>query len=174
MTPHLTHEQLCDLLVAKPAPELHEAGRLELLHEHLRNCERCSSELASLSQSLADFRSTTKAWASHEWTSQQTSLRSLHPVRPTRVLTLSALWAAAAALVIAATLPLTQHHNAPPSSLPAPQAAAVTTQPSANQSDEALLEEIDQTLSSSIPSPMQPLNDPTAGLHNQSNTQRKN
>jgi hypothetical protein len=174
MTPHLTHKQLCDLLVGQPASNLHEAGRLELLREHLRDCERCSAELASLSQSLADFRSTTKAWASHEWTSQQASSRSLHPVRPTRSLTMPALWAAAAALVIAATLPLTLHHNGPPSSPPTPKPAAVATQPSANQSDEALLEEIDQTLSSSIPSPMQPLNDPTAGLHNKSNTQRKN
>jgi hypothetical protein len=172
MTPHLTHEQLCDLLVIEPAPDLHEAGRLDQLEEHLRDCEHCSAQLASLSQSLADFRSTTKAWASHEWTSQQANSRSLHPLRPTRVLTLPALWAAAAALVIAAMLPLTQHHNAPPA--PAPQAAAIATQTPANQSDEALLEEIDQTLSSSIPSPMQPLNDPTAGLHSQSNTQRKN
>ena len=127
MTPHLTHEQLCDLLVIEPAPDLHEAGRLDLLEEHLRDCEHCSAELASLSQSLADFRSTTKAWASHEWTSQQASSRSLHPVRPTRVLTLPALWAVAAALVIAATLPLTQHHNAP-SSPPTPKATAIATQ----------------------------------------------
>lgn len=171
MTPHLTHEQLCDLLVIEPTPDLHEAGRLDLLEEHIRHCERCSAELASLNQSLIDFRSTTKAWASHEWSNQQASSRSLHPVRPTRMLTLPALWAAAA-LVIAAMLPFAPHHNAPLS--PAPRVATAVTQTTANPSDEALLEEIDQTLSSSIPSPMQPLNDPTAGLNNQSNTQRKN
>lgn len=172
MTPHLTHEQLCDLLVIEPAPDLREAGRLDRLEEHVRACELCSAELVSLNQSLADFRSTTKAWAHHEWTNQQLSSRSLQPVRPTRNLTLPALWAAAAALLIAITLPLTRHHNAPPA--PAPKASAVLTQTAANQSDEALLEEVYQTLSSSIPSPMQPLNDPTAGLHSKSNTQRKN
>jgi hypothetical protein len=84
-----------------------------------------------------------------------------------------ALWAAAAALVIAITLPLALHHDQPPAQR-APAPAAVTAQPSTSQSDEALLEEIDQTLSSSIPSPMQPLDDPTAGRHNQPDTQRKN
>ena len=179
MTPHLTHEQLCDLLLAEPAAAPSESsGKIELLREHLSDCHLCSAEFASLSQSLATFRSTADAWASREWASRPARPTLLHhaPARTAstaRALMGPALWAAATALVVAITLPLTLHRDQPAApKTPAP--AVVTTQPGTSQSDEALLEEIDQTLSSPIPSPMQPLDDPTAGRHNQPDTQRKN
>jgi len=179
MNRHLTHEQLCDLLLAKHAPDTSESsGHIELLREHLRDCHLCSAEFASLSQSLATFRSTADAWATREWTSRPASPTLLHhaPARTAstaRALMGPALWAAATALVVAITLPLTLHRDQP-AAPKTPALAVVTTQPGTSQSDEALLEEIDQTLSSPIPSPMQPLDDPTAGRHNQPDTQRKN
>ena len=173
MTPHLTHEQLCDLLVADPTPESQETGRLEMLRNHLHNCERCSAELASLNGSLATFRSTATAWAAQAWTQQQASgTQPLRSTPPAHILPLPALWTAAAAVAIAATISLSVHHE----KQAAPKAApitATTTEPHATPSDEALLEEVDATLSSSIPSPMQPLDDPTAGLQSL-NKQRKN
>lgn len=179
MTRHLTHEQLCDLLLAEPAPDsLESSGHIELLRAHLRDCLLCASEFESLNQSLAIFRSSADAWATRELANRPTVLPLLDSV-PTRrtpaphAFLGPALWAAAAALVIAITLPLTLRHDQPAApKTPAP--AAVVTQPGTSQSDEALLEEIDQTLSSPIPSPMQALDDPTAGRHNQPDTQRKN
>ena len=166
MNQHLTHEQLCDLILGDPSPET---------TDHLRDCHLCAAELATLTQSLAAFRSATDVWAGREWIHQQTRTREPHrPASSIKTFMFPALWTAVAALLVAVTLPLALHHNAPSSTTTTANPAAVATQPSATQSDEALLEEIDQTLSSSIPSPMQPLNDPTAGRHNQSNTQRKN
>jgi hypothetical protein len=173
MTPHLNHEQLCDLLLASSLQQAHESGRLELLRQHLRECNDCSTEFASLSESLTAFRSTTTAWSTREWTRAEALARSqrLAPARP-RSFMPAALWTAAAALVIVTTLPLALHRTPP--ATPRTPAAVVHTAPPSNISDEALLEEVNETLSSSIPSPMQPLDDPTAGRPNQSNNQRKN
>jgi hypothetical protein len=178
MTPHLTHEQLCDVILAPSAPELQETGRREMLHDHLRSCEHCSAELAALSASLDAFRSAADAWATREWNRSHRP-RTSQPPLPAQLhgalwgsLPLPALWAAAAALVVAATLPLALHH-APPAT-PKNPTITVTAPPQSSQSDDALLEEVNETLSSSIPSPMQPLDDPTAGRHNQPNDQRKN
>ena len=172
MNRHLTHEQLCDLLVADPTPDIHDAGRLELLRDHLRSCERCSAELTSLTQSLTTFRSTTTAWATHAWTHRSASAPlPFRSTPPSRILSLPALWTALAAVAVAATISLSLHHQRPAATQTA--TATTTMQPPATPSDEALLEEVDATLSSSIPSPMQPLNDPTAGLQSL-NHQRKN
>jgi hypothetical protein len=173
MTPHLNHEQLCDLLLASSPQGTHESRRLELLRQHLRECNVCAAELASLNESLTVFRSAATAWSSSEWNRAEASTRSLRhaPARP-RSLIQAVLWTAAAALVIAATLPFALHRTPP--ATPRTPAAVVHTAPPSNISDEALLEEVNETLSSSIPSPMQPLDDPTAGRPNQSNNQRKN
>ena len=173
MTPHLTHEQLCDLLLDSTPQEIHEADRLGLLREHLRDCSICAADFAALSESLTVFRSTATAWSTREWNSAKASAISqrLAPDRPRSVMP-AALWTAAAALVVAATLPLALHRT-PHATLKAPTAVVHTAAPT-NQSDEALLEEVNETLSSLIPSPMEPLDDPTAGRPNQSNNQRKN
>ena len=179
MSQHLTHDQLCDLLIAEPAPGLQESGRLDLLREHLRHCELCSSELASLSSSLEDFRSTTTAWAAHVWTHQTSGASPVRSTPHVRVLTLPALWTAAAAIAVAAAITLSTQQNKPtratahPAAANSAQPAATIAQTHSIASDEALLEEVDATLSSSVPSPMQPLDDPSAGLHSL-NKQRKN
>lgn len=161
---HLTHEQLCDLVLADSQLAPSQA-------EHLRSCSICAAEYASLQQSLSSFRSATVSWADHTsasrvWSST-THLLALTPSVPSsalrRLVARPLLWASAAALVLATAIPFALHRH------PAPSTARTTpnVQQHAPQvdhiGDEALLEEVDQTLSSSIPAPMQPLADPTAG-----------
>jgi hypothetical protein len=79
----------------------------------------------------------------------------------------------AAALLLAAAIPIALRDLQ--SSRPAHTATVASSQSSSLIGDEALLEEVDQTLSSPIPSPMQPLADPTAGRSSQiDSTPRKN
>jgi hypothetical protein len=185
MTTHLNHEQLCDLLIADRATEAF-TPELDRSREHVRNCHLCADELASLSQSLTLFRSTADAWAQHEWNSQTAYVhRSLRPASSDtgifsrfRFALRPAVWsAAAAALVLAAAIPMTVHHlssSAPGITATVPAASTRAAAPDA-KSDEALLDEINQTLSSSVPTPMQALADPTASGNNQSNNAtRKN
>jgi hypothetical protein len=197
MTTHLNHEQLCDLLLADRATDAWTLAspELERSREHVRDCHICADELSSLSQSLTLFRSTADAWAHHEWNNQTNQAafvnRSLRPVPSTprlfglfpRLTLRPALWTAAAAVVVlAAVLPITLQRLSNSAGVPGltattPAGAAPTSRLAtpATQSDEALLEEINQTLSSSVPTPMQPLADPTASGNNQSNNApRKN
>jgi hypothetical protein len=177
MTNHLNHEQLCDLLLANHASSLPVNLReIERSREHIRDCHICAAELSMLDHSLSLFRSTADAWANYEWHNHQSLLqnRSLKPSASSNGLLAffarPAIWATAAAVaLLAAALPITLHYLPDSSKTAAPAAVVRTTNTS--QSDEALLEEIDQTLSSTVPTPMQPLADPTAS---QSNSQRKN
>jgi hypothetical protein len=178
-TNHLNHEQLCDLLLANRADTWPlESPEIERSREHVRNCHVCADELATLNHSLDLFRSTADAWASHEWHSHQSLLQSssLKPAPVTNGFSAffakPVVWATAAAVALfAAALPVTLHYW-PDTSKPTSPVAVV--RPADTQSDEALLLEINQTLSSSVPTPMQPLADPTAGSNNQSNATRKN
>lgn len=174
MTNHLNHEQLCDLLLADRMGSTAACStEIEQAREHVHDCHICAAELSMLDQSLLLFRSTADAWASHEWHGHQSLLQS-SSLRPARTGLLGffarpVIWASAAAIALfAAALPVTLHYL-PGAKTNAPMAAIHTV--NTTQSDEALLEEIDQTLASTVPTPMQPLADPTAG---QSNTQRKN
>jgi hypothetical protein len=61
---------------------------------------------------------------------------------------------------VAALFPLSMHRQRPV----APVTATVSSGPSQiTESDEALLADIDQKVSADVPSPMEPLADPTAG-----------
>ena len=170
---HLTHEQLCDLLLANsqlPEPQAH----------HLRVCSHCAAEYASLRQSLSSFRSTTVAWASHasahrSWSSPAPRIStppSMWSRLAERLSTPPVLWASAAVLLLAAAVPFTLHRHQTVPVAPHPPAQVQQVD---RIGDEALLEEVDQTLSSPIPAPMQPLADPTAGRSSQiDSTPRKN
>jgi len=169
---HLTHNQLCDILLAPPqetSPQM----------QHLRDCPLCAAELASMRQSLSDFQAATKTWASHTMANRAWSPSTFEiPVplssAPRRFFERQILWASTT-LLFAAAVPLTLHYHR--TSAQAPAAPTVATRPDNHQpdltGDEALLEEIDQTLSSSIPTPMQPLADPTAGRSSQRNSTLK-
>jgi hypothetical protein len=69
--------------------------------------------------------------------------------------------AAAAALFLAAILPIQSLHQH--ALRVAPAVSAVATE-GASQSDEALLDDVDRYTSASVPAPMQVLADPAAGI----------
>jgi hypothetical protein len=170
MTTHLTHQQLCDLLIAGPyeiSPEL------QPLRDHLRSCTECSKELDSLRQPLQNFRAATTAWASHNSANRSLTL----PLR-SHSFGAAGWMLAAAALLLALLVPVALHERH--SSASAARNTAVAPSNSSVHSsstigDEALLEAIDQTVSSSVPTPMEPLADPTAGRSTQTDsTPRKN
>ncbi len=153
MTPHLTHEQLCDILLARSPHPL--SSDFTALQHHLGNCPSCSAELANLRTSISLFHKTSTSYAQQ----QLAQLRIVDTPAPSKTIIQPIYWAAAAALCIAAALPITLHRL----TSSAPVSSVSTIKPATNlQSDEALLEEINQEISAPIPSPMQPLADPTA------------
>lgn len=180
MTPHLTHEQLCDLLLFNRTSDSRELAseKLEASREHVRDCHICAGELALITDSLTLFRSTADAWASHEWNHQSllqsSKLKVARPRRISGLFARPAIWAVTAAAAIAIAVPFTLHQLNGDHHSATTTASATTSRPNnvQVQSDEALLEEISQTVSSSVPGPMEALADPTASQT--SNTQRKN
>jgi hypothetical protein len=200
-TRHLTHEQLANLLLADRPSDAgtFDSEEIERSEEHLRGCALCVGELDSLRQSLALFRSTADAWAQHAWesTAERRGIDISRLVIQTgaaesrsRGIRFSAgnaglagffarpaVWGAAAAIALfGAALPIALHRFDGPQ--PAQQTtnrpAALAHANETTQSDEALLLEINQTLSSSVPAPMQPLADPTAGNNSNTAAPRKN
>jgi hypothetical protein len=168
VTPHLTEDQFGELLSASTKTALHTVTPVEA---HLLDCEQCAAEMTSVRNSLSLFREASTAYADDQ-------LRNLPPLqtpaRPARTLALwPAYWATAAAMLLAALLPIQTLRPHPTS--PAPTATATVAERPA-QSDEALLDDIDRELSASVPTPMQALADPTAGTEAsvQNSTQRKN
>jgi hypothetical protein len=178
-TLHLSHEQLCDHLLEitqVAIPEVSDVGTpaagspnmgFHVVEDHLRACPLCDAELRSLQDSLTTFREATTSFANQELA----LLRARTPRRATILLDTDRfyrkpfLWAVAAVLLVGATLgsllPLGLHRQpARHSSV----AAVVPLHPSspASESDQALLEEVDDDLSTSVPSAMQPLSDPLA------------
>jgi hypothetical protein len=155
MTLHLTHEQLCDVILADSS--LPREGTSTIVQDHLRACLHCSAELESLRASLSLFREASTSYAGQQFVRSCMKTGSIAP--PQHFLTQPLYWAAAAVLLVAASFPINlyrqQHH-------PVPAATAVVA-PHIAESNEALLEEVDQTLSADVPSPMEPLADPTAG-----------
>jgi hypothetical protein len=155
MTPqlatHLTEDQFGELLSrSKDSPSAPAEA-------HVLACEQCASELASLRESLSLFRQASNTYADKE-------LRRLPPISlPTRRSPAMepAYWAATAALVLAAFLPMQMMHR---QSLQAAPAVAITVAVRPAQTDEALLEDVNQAISASVPTPMQSLADPTADV----------
>jgi hypothetical protein len=153
---HLTQEQFGELLsvpacTADPAPASAEA--------HLLACEHCAAELASLRESLSLFRQASNAHADNQ-------LRQMPRVSlPARGVFSPALeptwWVAAAAIFLAAILPMQSLRQHTFRSAPA---VSATTSDSATESDEALLEDVDRDTSASVPAPMQALADPTDSM----------
>ena len=157
---HLTHEQLCDMLLAR-APHPLSSDYAALQH-HLANCPSCTAELASLRTSLSGFRKASTSYARQ----QLIQFHLAGTPTPSKSLFQPIYWAAAAALCIAAALPITMHRQTPT----VPVSLASTVKPATSQSDEVLLEEVNQEISAPIPSPMQPLADPTASSAANSST----
>jgi anti-sigma factor RsiW len=173
---HLTEEQFGELIAASAKGAGTDTAPAE---SHLQDCGQCASELASLRECLTLYREASTAYADRE-------LRRIPPVKlPARRPLLfpvleSAYWAAAAAAIfLAALLPMqTLYRRA---NQPAPAVAAGAANASVgSESDEALLDDVNREESASVPVAMQALEDPSgstasAGVEtsNQTSDQRK-
>jgi len=154
---HLTEAQFGDLL-AGPAAGTDRA--LTPAEEHLLACEQCTTELAELREAISLFRGATTAYAT-----QQLSDATRIAVRARGFRSSSfrpMYFAAAAALVLAAFLPLRavyqrSLHTAPPA---VSARAPMNSEQYTAESDEALLEDVDRAASASVPDSMQVLADP--------------
>jgi hypothetical protein len=177
MTLHLTHEQLCDLILADSSLPSETESRNDLksgsdvVHAHLQACLVCSAELRSLRDSLSHFREASVSYARQEFAQSYAQRSSIAP--PHSYLSQPLYWTAAAVVFVAALFPLSMHRQRPVTSSTV-TTASVSTQ--TTESDEALLADIDQKVSADVPSPMEPLADPTAGASSTTSTpeQRSN
>jgi hypothetical protein len=167
MNLHLTHDQLCDLILADTSLQHNAAS--DVVEQHLQACLICSAELKSLRDSISHFRDASSAFARHEFAQSYAQRSSIAP--PHSYLSQPLYWAAAAVIFVAALFPITLHQHSAANS--AAKAAAVSSQ---TESDDALLADIDQKVSADVPSPMEPLADPTDGSTstNSTSTQRTN
>jgi hypothetical protein len=162
MNLHLTHEQLCDLILADSS--LRPNDDSDVVEQHLQACLICSAELKSLRDSLSHFRDASVAYARQEFAQSYAQRSSIAP--PHSYLSQPLYWAAAAVLFVAALFPITLHQQHSAASAPI-KATATSVQ---TESDEALLADIDQKVSADVPSPMEPLADPTDGTTSTSST----
>jgi hypothetical protein len=185
MTFHLSHEQLCDHLfevtaVADPIPA--DSSRatasptpgFHVVEDHLRACPLCAAELSALQVSLGNFQAATTSFANQELSllralyPNRVNVRSITSTAPrpaARVYQKPFVWAIAAGLVVAAgigTLVPRSLHQQPALQAARAAASAIHAGAPAAESDQALLEEVDDALSSNVPSAMQPLSDPTS------------
>jgi hypothetical protein len=114
--------------------------------------------LTSLRDSVSHFRDASVSYARQEFAQGYARRSSIAP--PHSYLSQPLYWTAAAVIFVAALFPLSMHRQRAGS--PA-TATVVSTSPQIAESDEALLADIDQKLSADVPSPMEPLANPTAG-----------
>lgn len=171
---HLTEEQFGELIAASAKSTATDSDPAEA---HLRSCEQCAAELAGLRECLSLYREASTAYADRELRRMpQVKL----PVRRPLLFPASApaYWAAAAAIFLAALLPMQTLLRHP--AQPAPAAAKIAPSAAvASESDEALLDDVSREESASVPTPMQALEDPTASstsaieITNQNSDQRK-
>lgn len=148
MNSHLTEAQLCDLLSTTPESASADA--------HLAECSLCANEFSTLRQSLSSFRLAASNYS------------LLHtPPRPVVGTTVQRsffavprlVWAGALAAVLAVTgVTVSNLHK--PAAVTPNVTTATTGQP---VSDEALLQDIDSDLSTSVPPSLQPLDTTSAG-----------
>jgi hypothetical protein len=157
---HLSHEQLCDLLIVAPQDD---ASLSEAHQEHLRDCLICASELDLMRSSVAGFHDASTALADRELSRRPIRPRfaSIYGSQPRGLITLGFAWATAA-LVIAAIIPVGLNSRLNPTLTPDTTVTqSATTSEAQPDSDAALLNDIDEDLSAAIPAPMQPLAGPS-------------
>jgi hypothetical protein len=165
-TLHLTHDQLCDLILASGSLPSETASPdslrndSDVIQAHLQACAVCSAELTSLRDSLSHFREASTSFARQEFAQSYAQRSSIAP--PHSYLSQPLYWTAAALIFVAALFPLSMRRQ--PALSPAMNTTRTTTSVSSQttESDEALLTDIDQMVSADVPTPMEPLADPTA------------
>lgn len=177
---HLTEEQMAELVAASPR-QLYQVNRnanedpaLAAMQAHIAECPECSDEIAALRETLALFCDATNAYAD----CQLDHIPAFRPPTPRRSFAQVNYWAAAAAaaVLLAAFMPLKTHlrrEQGVPAAAPAVAKAQLPAPPP--ESDEALLEDVTRQLSASVPGPMEALADPTGSAAASTNaTQRTN
>lgn len=145
---HLTAAQLDGVLIGDTNPAA---------QAHLRSCPACAAQVAATRASFTRFSEALTSMAQSERSQpvrRPVLIDSFASRRPMRRLTATFALAASVAIVAAA---VPYGRIAPPPAVKTPVAAA----PPSVQSDEALLNEIDQQLSASVPAALAPLEDPT-------------
>ena len=169
MTLHLTHEQLCDLILADSSLpfEGNSPNDSDVVQAHLRACLLCSAELRNLRDSLSHFRDASTAYARQEFAQSYAQRSSIAP--PHSFLSQPLYWTAAAVVFVAALFPLSMHRQRAIAPVTA-TAVSASPQTTESESDDALLADIDQKVSADVPSPMEPLADPTAGAASTTST----
>jgi len=173
---HLTEVQFGELLDGTKDNVVNKTDRaLSPAEEHLLTCAQCATELATLREALVLFREVSTAYAESE-------LRNIPrvelPARRARMFTLRpAYFAAAAALLLASFIPIQMlHQRAQKAAQQAASATAATNfERYASESNEALLDDVNNAASASVPDSMQALADPmgTNDLSVQKSNQRK-
>jgi len=154
---HLTAEEIDGLL--------DESLTADGAAAHMRSCVACAGEVAAMREALGCFRQAMTGAAEAE-------VRRWEPVEPAmlwkgngrglkRFWPMPAYFALAATVVLAAVLiplerPIVRPAVVPVVETVAPHAAS----PASQDSDDALLEEIDQQVSASVPSALEPLEYP--------------
>jgi len=169
MTLHLTHEQLCDLILADSSLpfEGNSQNDSDVVQAHLRACLLCSAELRNLRDSLSHFRDASTAYARQEFAQSYAQRSSIAP--PHSYLSQPLYWTAAVVVFVAALFPLSMHRQRAIAPVTA-TAVSASPQTTESESDDALLADIDQKVSADVPSPMEPLADPTAGAASTTST----
>src|ERR1700744_965596 len=110
MNLHLTHEQLCDVLLADSS--LPSAGidhDTDVVEQHLQACLICSTELKSLRNSLSHFRDASVAYSRQQFAQSYAQRSSIAP--PHSLLSQPLYWAAAAVIFVAALFPISLHRQ---------------------------------------------------------------
>ena len=85
MTLHLTHEQLCDLILTDSAPSRKDEfqasieDNTDVIDAHLQACPVCSAELKSLRDSLSHFRNASVSYARQEFAQSYAQRSSIAP-----------------------------------------------------------------------------------------------
>src|SRR4029077_1096139 len=115
MTLHLTHEQLCDLILADSSlpleGEFQNDHDSDVVQEHLQACLVCSAELRSLRDSLSHFRDASVSFARQEFAQSYAQRSSIAP--PHSFLSQPLYWTAAAVVFVAALFPISMHRQHP-------------------------------------------------------------
>lgn len=148
MNPHLTNEQLLELL--DPTTKLQAS--------HLENCATCRDEFETLRTSLASFRLAATSYAEHHAPAEVPS----YPIyirksrRSQQPLTWAACLVAAIALCTAGVNVASKVHQ-PSAAVAQLQPAAEPQKTTVSDEDATLLEGVDRDLSTSVPPSLQPL-----------------
>jgi len=104
MTLHLTHEQLCDVILAERSLPLEDESTdrelgSDIVQAHLRACPLCFAELTSLRDSLSHFRDASVSYARQEFAESYANRSSIAP--PHSYLSQPLYWTAAAVVFVA-------------------------------------------------------------------------